>query len=182
MNLKITKGLPLFSEVNKDRRVVFVEFPNCISSTTNESFKWMPTYSQLDEINKALAEIEKESWDTNKLQEVKMDIQEYTKATGNFLRADDVMQDAKKIFVITEEATLVTSNKYQTERCHIPGEFSAQKKVFDCSKTNARIITETLGTDTMKWIGKGLELETYKTKTSDGKMVDAINIKAIKKL
>jgi len=64
MDLKITKGKADFntSELGSDKQVVFVEFPNCISTSTNKSFKWMPTYKQLEEITKALIDIEKESW------------------------------------------------------------------------------------------------------------------------
>lgn len=62
MDLKITKELPKWAEVNTDRRIVAVEFPNCISTTTNKSFKWLPTYKQLEEIKIALREIEEESW------------------------------------------------------------------------------------------------------------------------
>lgn len=61
MKLKITKGKPDFSEVNHGKRVVFIEFPNCISTTTKKSFKWIPTYKQLEEIKKALDEIEVEN-------------------------------------------------------------------------------------------------------------------------
>jgi len=60
--IKITKELPQFSKINKDKRVVMVEFPNCISTTTNKPFKWMPTYKEMDDINEALLEIEDESW------------------------------------------------------------------------------------------------------------------------
>lgn len=64
MELKITRGKALFntSEFGNQKLCVFVEFPNCISTTTNKSFKWMPTYKQLDEIKKALDEIEEISW------------------------------------------------------------------------------------------------------------------------
>jgi len=68
MEIKITKGLPLFSgrpEFSVEqlkKEVVFVEFPNCISTTTGNSFKWCPTYFQLKQIKIALDEIEKESW------------------------------------------------------------------------------------------------------------------------
>ena len=56
-----------------------------------------------------------------------------------------------------------------------------QERTFDCSKTNARTIEEKLGTaDTSKWIGKHLVFETYKTKTSEGKLTDAVNVKEIK--
>lgn len=47
---------------NSLKKTVIVEFPNCISTTTNKPFKWLPTYKQLDDIKKALEEIEKESW------------------------------------------------------------------------------------------------------------------------
>lgn len=62
MKIKITKKIPKFSKINKDRKVVVVEFPKCISTTTNQSFEWLPTYGQLDEIKQALKEIETESW------------------------------------------------------------------------------------------------------------------------
>lgn len=41
---------------------VTVEFPNCISKTTDKPFKWMPTYPQLKEIEEALKYVEKKSW------------------------------------------------------------------------------------------------------------------------
>jgi len=65
MELKITKAKAEFnrSKLGDSKLCVFVEFPNCISSTTNKSFKWMPTYSQLNQIKKSLEEIEKESWE-----------------------------------------------------------------------------------------------------------------------
>ncbi len=59
MKLKITKRLPLWSDINKDRKVVIVEFPNC-------DFKWIPTYEQLKEIKLNLDEIEKKSWKSQK--------------------------------------------------------------------------------------------------------------------
>jgi len=64
MDLKITKGKAEFntSQLGSEKEVVFVEFPNCVSTTTNKSFKWMPTYKQLQEIKISLDEIEKESW------------------------------------------------------------------------------------------------------------------------
>lgn len=55
MKLKITKQIPKWANVNKEKRVVIVEFPNC-------EFQWIPSYSQLDDIAEALKEIEKESW------------------------------------------------------------------------------------------------------------------------
>jgi len=44
----------------KDKILLVVEFPNCISTTTGKSFKWVPTYEQLDEIKKRLDIIEKQ--------------------------------------------------------------------------------------------------------------------------
>jgi len=111
-----------------------------------------------------------------------MDIAEFTKASGNFLKAQDVAEDPNKKFVIIEEPQLVTSEKFGNERVHIVGELSKEKKVFDCSKTNARTISEACGTETKKWIGKVLLLETYTTRTSDGKMVNAINVKEVLEL
>ena len=64
MELLITKGKATFNTSNfgSDKLCLFVEFPNCISTTTNNSFKWMPTYRQLEDIKRQLQEIEKESW------------------------------------------------------------------------------------------------------------------------
>jgi len=65
MELKITKEIAEFntSKLGNSKKVVMVEFPNCISTSTNKLFKWLPTYKQLDEIKIALDEIEKESWE-----------------------------------------------------------------------------------------------------------------------
>jgi hypothetical protein len=105
-----------------------------------------------------------------------MDITEFTKQQGQFLKAENVEESPSKKFVIKEEAQTVHNEKYNTERLHIVGDFDGDEFIFDCSKTNARTISEVLGTDTQKWIGKSIVLDTYKTKTSDGKMTLAINV------
>lgn len=110
----------------------------------------------------------------------KMEIGEYTKQSGAFLKAQDVNDNPEAVFMITSEGEMVKSDKFDVIRLHLEGEFNKEPKIFDCSKTNARFIQETLGEDTKKWVGKGLMLETYKTKTSDGKLVEAINVKGVK--
>lgn len=64
MKLKITTGKAEWnkSKLGSDKDCVFVEFPNCISTTTGESFKWMPTYEEIFDIKDALLEIELKSW------------------------------------------------------------------------------------------------------------------------
>ena len=71
MELKITKGKALFnkSKLGSDKQVVFVEFPNCISTKTNKSFKWMPRYDELERIKEALEDIENESWNKELIKE-----------------------------------------------------------------------------------------------------------------
>jgi len=115
------------------------------------------------------------------MKEVKptMDIQDYTKATGMFLKAQDVKDNPTEVFVIKSEGEMVTSEKFGNTRLHLVGEFAKEDKTFDVSKTNARFIEDKLGPDTKKWIGKSLVLEVYRTKTSDGKMTDALNIKDV---
>lgn len=110
----------------------------------------------------------------------KMEIKDYVKATGSFLKAEDIIKHPTASFVIHSEGFMNTSEKFGTERLHIEGNFNNEQKIFDCSKTNARVISSKLGEDTKNWIGKILTLETYKTKTSDGKLVDAINVKEVK--
>jgi len=71
MELKITIGKAEFnkSKLGSEKECVIVEFPNCISTTTNKSFKWMPTYAQLDKIIALLKKVELESWN-NKDKEI----------------------------------------------------------------------------------------------------------------
>lgn len=108
-----------------------------------------------------------------------MDVGNFTKPSGKFLKAEDVEKSKTKIFSIISEATMVHNEKYDSDRLHIVGEMDATEFTFDCSKTNARVISATCGNDTKTWIGKQLKLETYRTKTSDGKMVSAINVNSI---
>lgn len=106
-----------------------------------------------------------------------VNIDEYTKASGMFLKAQDIIDAPATQFVIKEEGQMVPNERFGGERLHLQGMFGEEDRVFDCSKTNARFISEKLSTDTAKWVGAKLVLETYRTKTSDGKMTDAINVK-----
>ena len=108
-----------------------------------------------------------------------MDISNYV-VTGKFLTAEDVKKGFDRV-VITAEGEFVT-NKFGSERLHIPVEFKSEAKTFDCSKTNAEIISKVLGEETKTWVGAIVYLETYKTKTNEGKLVDAINVKEAKRL
>lgn len=110
----------------------------------------------------------------------KMDVSNWTKASGSFLKPEDVKKNPAGVFIITDEGQFVKSEKFGTEQFHLGGEFAGQEKTFTCSKTNARAIEKVLGTDTKKWIGHQLSFEMYKTKTSDGKLVDALNVKEVK--
>ncbi len=107
-----------------------------------------------------------------------MELNEYIKAQGDFLKAKDVIENPEAILEIKDEGSLQES-KFGGERLHLKCEYNGKEFTFDCSKTNARIIADTLGPDSSKWIGKKVHLETYKTRTSEGKMVEAINIRSI---
>jgi len=112
-----------------------------------------------------------------------VNIDNFTKQTGMFLRASDVIESPEKSFVINGESSIVENEKFGGQRLHIPGSFNGEEKTFDCSKTNARAIVEAMDTsETSKWLGTILTLETYRTKISDGRMVDAINVKEVKKI
>jgi len=106
------------------------------------------------------------------------DIQDFTKASGEFLKANIVGTGVSAM--ITGIADVVHNDKFNTDRLHIPVLIDGKDYTFDCSKTNARVISAVLGDSTEKWENKVLQLETYRTKTSDGKMVDAINVKEVK--
>jgi len=110
-----------------------------------------------------------------------VNIDDFTKQSGMFLRAEDVLNSPEKSFVINAESGVVENEKFGGQRLHIPGTFNGESKTFDCSKTNARTIAEAIGGETSEWIGTILVLETYKTKISDGRMVDAINVAEVKK-
>lgn len=112
-----------------------------------------------------------------------VNIDDFTKQTGMFLRATDVIEAPEKSFVINGESSIVENEKFGGQRLHIPGTFNGESKTFDCSKTNARTIVEAMdNSETSEWAGTILTLETYKTKISDGRMVDAINVKEVKKI
>lgn len=111
-----------------------------------------------------------------RMEENQMEIGEYIKQQGQFLKAADVEVSPTKVFIPKAVGEMVENTKFGGMRLHIVGEMDTVEFVFDMSKTNARTVSDTLGTDTLKWVGKKLKLETYKTKTSDGKMVDAINV------
>lgn len=106
-------------------------------------------------------------------------IDDFVKAGGSFLSAKDVISNPNSVYIITSEGKIVKSEKFNTEKLQLEGEFNKTPKTFDLSRTNARRIADKLGTDTKTWIGKTLLLETYKTKTSKGELVDAINIKQV---
>jgi hypothetical protein len=110
------------------------------------------------------------------------DIGDFTKQGSMFLKAEDVLNSPDKQFVINDEAHLVDNEKFGGQRLHILGTFNGESKTFNCSRTNARTISEVLGEDTKQWLGAILTLETYRTKVSDGRMVDAINVKEVKPL
>ena len=109
-----------------------------------------------------------------------MDISTYTKAQGVFLKAENVKLHPTVPFIILSEGRMEKSAKFGTEKLRIEGEFNAEESIMDLSKTNARVVEKVLGSDTKRWIGHQLFFETYKTKTSDGKMVDALNVKEVK--
>lgn len=104
---------------------------------------------------------------------------EFLKQTGEFLKADIVKQQPKG--VIFGKSEIVHNEKYDTDRLHIPLKIADKEYTFDCSKTNARTIASVLGEDSDAWLNAELEFEVYKTKTSEGKMTEAINVKAVTK-
>ena len=109
-----------------------------------------------------------------------MEINEFTKQQGEFLKADIVIKNPEALFEVIGEATIEHNEKFNTDRLHIPVKSGDSEYIFDASKTNARTIAAKLGDDTKNWVGKHIVLETYKTKTSEGKMTDALNVKEVK--
>ena len=112
----------------------------------------------------------------------KMKITDFVKPAGMFLKAEEVKNNPTWTFVIKLEP-LVVDKEYKgqkTQRVHVEGEFNSELRIFDMSKTNARFVAKELGEDTKEWVGHELILDTYRTKTSDGKLVDAINVKEVK--
>lgn len=108
-----------------------------------------------------------------------MDTTAFTKATGKFLIAEEVRLHPMAVFVITAEGNIVKNEKFGVDKLRLEGEFNKEERILDLSKTNARTIEKALGHETKLWIGKTLSLEVYKTKTSEGKLVEAINVKSV---
>jgi hypothetical protein len=109
-----------------------------------------------------------------------MDLKNFTKQAGQFLSAKIVNEHPNMVFIIQSEGELIT-NKFDEERVRVLVTLGTEEYTFDMSKTNARTVEKELGSETSAWISKGLVLETYKTKTEGGKLVDAINVKEVKK-
>jgi len=109
-----------------------------------------------------------------------MEITNYVKASGSFLKAEDIKTNPTTAFLIKSEGVMNISEKFGNERLHIEGTFGKDEKIFDCSKTNARAISEKIGADTTKWIGRSIIFDTYKSKASDGKLVEVINVTDVK--
>lgn len=105
----------------------------------------------------------------------KMQIGDFTEQQGNFLKAEAIKNNPDAVFEITGEAKIVKNN-FDKNRVHVPIKLNGVDFILDCGKINARTIVEKAGSETKEWIGKKLKLEVYRTKTSEGKMVDAINI------
>jgi len=111
-----------------------------------------------------------------------VDIGTFTKAGSMYIKADEVKKYPTIVFVITQEPVLVESEfeGKKQPKLHCEGEFNKEARQMDMSKTNARIIEKILGTDTKKWIGASLELTTYQTMSSKGKLIDAILVKGVR--
>ena len=113
-----------------------------------------------------------------------MDVSDFTKPGSMYLKAANVTDAEKPIFVIIGEPMLVDKEfegKKSQALC-VEGQLEETPYKFDLSKTIARTVAADLGTDTKEWNSCQLVLETYKTKNSKGVLVDAINIKEVKKI
>lgn len=110
-----------------------------------------------------------------------MDINNFTKANLTYIKPKEVKDSPNSIFVITTEPTLVESDYKGTKtiKLHCEGEWAGTRRSIDLSKTNARTVAKALGDESKTWIGHKLYFEVYKTKTSDGQLTDAINIKNV---
>ena len=107
-----------------------------------------------------------------------MDISKYTKQKGLFLSAELVKKNPVALWLVCGESELII-NKFGTERLHIPIRYGEDEYTLDSNKSNARVIEKKLGPNTKNWIGSGLKLDTYRTKTTEGKDTQAIDIKEV---
>lgn len=116
-----------------------------------------------------------------------MDISNYTKAVGTFLKPENVAIAKSQEFVIIGEPRLVDKefDGKKSQAVQLEGEMDGVGYKFDLGKTNARTVAGVLGNDTKNWNGGVLVLEIYKTRATNGikkgQMVDAINIKSVRK-
>jgi hypothetical protein len=108
-----------------------------------------------------------------------MDVKEFTKQQGTFLKAEDVKKNPNAEFKITSEGEFVENERFKKKNFNVKGDFMGEQRVLNCNKTNARFIEERAGSDSSKWVGKYLKLETIKTRRTDGVVVDSINVNAV---
>lgn len=90
---------------------------------------------------------------------------------GDFLKAADLQG---KRHPVTIESWEVKESQFGKQ---IVLSFVGKDKKFSLNKTNARMITDLLGTDdTDEWIGKTISLRPDKTQNPEGAMVDCIRV------
>ena len=108
-----------------------------------------------------------------------MDIKDFVKQQGAFLKAETIVNNPEAEFTISEEPVIVHNKTFDKDRLHIPLKFQEVEFTFDCSKSNARIIAGVIGEESTTWVGKKLTFETYKMMGTDNKMRDAIKVKGV---
>ncbi len=90
---------------------------------------------------------------------------------GNFLKAAD-LQGKRHVVVIDSWDVQESFGSKQ-----IVLDFVGKEKKFSLNKTNARMITQLLGTDdTDEWIGKAISIRPDKTQNPEGALVDCIRV------
>ena len=90
---------------------------------------------------------------------------------GNYLKAADLQGKRHTVVIDTWE---VAESQFGKQ---IVLGFEGKDKKFSLNKTNARMITNLLGTDdTDEWVGKAITLRPDKTQNPDGAMVDCIRV------
>lgn len=111
-----------------------------------------------------------------------VNLDNFTKANLSYIKPKDVKENPQEAFIIKSEPTLVESDYkgQKSVKVHCEGEYNKERRSIDLSKTNARTIAKALGAETKLWIEHQLIFEVYKTKTSEGTLTDAINVKEVK--
>lgn len=99
----------------------------------------------------------------------------------NYLKATMIDNEKDNVYIITKEPKLIkkTINNQTRETIESIGEFNGEGVIFDINQTNAKKLSNVLGSETADWVGKIIHLR-LEVITIDDEPKNSIKVGIIK--